>query len=187
MSSLLLEALLFFTLVISLTSGQLEIPCVDFHPRLNFPCLCGLNDINATKINCDGVAFREFPVLPLRFYIQEFSQKNAGLQTLGSQLFTASDLPLTKVDFSDNQLRRVTERMFDGVEDTLEEIKLNNNLLGDNLNPVFSTGEFHNLKALKSLDLGHNLLTAIEEGLLDGCDQLKVGYKVATSFSYFGF
>ena len=161
-------------LMIGTTLAQLEIPCVEFHPRLDFPCLCGLNEINATRINCDGVAFREFPVLPYRFYIQEFQQQNAGLQTLGAQLFTASDLPLTSVDFSQNQLRRLTERLFDGVEDTIEIIKLGNNLLGDNLDPVFTTGEFRNLKFLRQLDLSYNMLTVIEEGLLDGCTVLKV-------------
>ena len=68
------------------TLAQLEIPCIEFHPRLDFPCLCGLNDINATRINCDGVAFREFPFLPFKFYIQEFQQQHAGLQTLGEFL-----------------------------------------------------------------------------------------------------
>ena len=158
--------------------AQLEIPCVEFHPRLTIPCLCGLNEINATRINCDGVAFAEFPVLPYRFYIQEFSHQNAGTQTLGAQLFTASDLPLTSVDFSHNQLRRLTERLFDGVEDTLEVIKLGDNLLGDNLDPVFTSGEFKNLKFLRQLDLSYNKLRVIEEGLLDGCTQLKVGFTV---------
>ena len=47
------------------------------------------------------------PCHPLhRFYIQEFSQRGAGLQTLGAQLFTASDLPLIRADFGDNQARR---------------------------------------------------------------------------------
>lgn len=159
-------------------TAQLEIPCVEFHPRLSIPCSCGLNDINATKINCDGVAFAEFPILPFRFYIQEFSQQNAGLQQLGAQLFTASDLPLTSVDFSHNLLRRLTERLFDGVEDTIEVIKLGHNLLGDNLDPVFTTGEFKNLKFLRQLDLSYNKLSVIEEGLLDGCDSLKVSFFV---------
>ena len=172
----LVEVIVLFLLLTGsqTTVAQLEIPCVEFHPRLDFPCLCGLNDINATRINCDGVAFREFPVLPYRFYIQEFRQQNAGLQTLGAQLFTASDLPLVSVDFSYNQLRRLTERLFDGIEDTIEVIKLGHNLLGDNLDPVFTTGEFRNLKFLRQLDLSYNMLTAIEEGLLDGCTQLKV-------------
>ena len=109
-----------------------------------------------------------------RFYIQEFSQRGAGLQTLGAQLFTASDLPLARADFGDNQIRRLTERLFDGVEDTLEVIGLGNNLLGDNLNPVFSSGEFQNLKRLRALDLSYNKLTEIEDGLLEGCVNLKV-------------
>ena len=160
--------------LITSVQSQLQIPCVEFHPRLTIPCLCGLNDINATRINCDGVAFAEFPILPYRFYIQEFSQQAAGLQTLGAQLFTASDLPLTSVDFSHNQLRRLTERLFDGIEDTIEVIKLGDNLLGDNLDPVFTTGEFRNLKFLRQLDLSYNKLSVIEEGLLDGCEELKV-------------
>ena len=162
-------------------SCQLEIPCAEFHPALAFPCLCGLNDVNATKINCDGAVFPDFPVLPYRFYIQEFSQKQAGLQTLGAQLFTASDIPLKVADFSDNQVRRLTERLFDGVEDTIEVILLGNNLLGDNLNPVFSSGEFQNLKFLRQLDLSYNHFIGIEEGLLDGCTELKVRIKSSVS------
>ena len=78
---------LFTSLMSTTTLAQLEIPCIEFHPRLDFPCLCGLNDINATRINCDGVAFREFPFLPFKFYIQEFQQQHAGLQTLGEFFF----------------------------------------------------------------------------------------------------
>lgn len=160
--------------VMALSMGNsIEIPCPEFHPRLNYPCQCGLNDINATRINCDGSVFVEFPLLPYRFYIQEFSQRHAGIQTLGAQLFTASDLPLVRVDFSYNQIRRLTERLFDGVEDTIEVIQLGHNLLGDNLNPVFSSGEFQNLEFLRVLDLSYNQLTEIEEGLLEGCTNLK--------------
>jgi hypothetical protein len=64
--------------------------------------------------------------------------------------------------------------LFDGVEDTLEVILLGNNLLGDNLNPVFSSGEFQNLKFLRQLDLSYNHFAGIEEGLLEGCTELKV-------------
>jgi len=163
-----------FILTLAPSIAQLEIPCAEFHPALDFPCLCGLNDVNATKINCDGAVFPDFPVLPYRFYIQEFSQKQAGLQTLGAQLFTASDIPLKVADFSENQVRRLTERLFDGVEDTIEVILLGHNLLGDNLNPVFSSGEFQNLKFLRQLDLSYNHFVGIEEGILDGCVELKV-------------
>jgi len=164
-------------ILVGTVSSQLEIPCGEFHPNLDFPCLRGLNEVNATKINCDGAVFPDFPVLPYRFYIQEFSQRQAGLQTLGAQLFTASDIPLKFADFSDNQVRRLTERLFDGVEDTIEVIILGNNLLGDNLNPVFSSGEFQNLKFLRQLDLSYNHFIGIEEGLLDGCVELKVSFR----------
>jgi len=60
------------------------------------------------------------------------------------------------------------------VEDTLEVILLGHNLLGDNLNPVFSSGEFQNLKFLRQLDLSYNHFVGIEEGILDGCVELKV-------------
>lgn len=51
---------------------------------------------------------------------------------------------------------------------------LADNLLGDNLNPIFSTAEFHNLPALEELDLSGNSIRGLEEGLLIGCDVLKV-------------
>ena len=108
------------------------------------------------------------------FFCQNYGTKIPSLIIVGAQLFTASELPLRSVDFSNNQLRRLTERLFDGVEDTIEVIKFGNNLLGDNLDPVFTTGEFRNLKLLRQLDLSYNMLTVIEEGLLDGCTVLKV-------------
>ena len=156
-------------------TSSIEIPCIEFSNAFTVPCLCSLNEINATRINCDGVVFAgDFPVLPLRYYIQEFSQKNVGWQLLPTQIFTASDIPLKIVDFSHNSMRRLAERLFDGMEDTLEEIHLSHNKLGDNLNPVFSTGEFKHLKFLRVLDLSFNGLSGISEGLIDGCDELKV-------------
>lgn len=124
---------------------------------------------------------------------QEFSQKHVGWQLLPAQIFTASDVPLNQVDFSHNSMRRLAERLFDGgferhgeiasletrfftgLEDTLEEIYLSHNLLGDNLSPVFSTSEFQNLRFLRVLDLSHNGLTGIAKNLIKGCEGLKVG------------
>ena len=88
---------LFTSLMSTTTLAQLEIPCIEFHPRLDFPCLCGLNDINATRINCDGVAFREFPFLPFKFYIQEFQQQHAGLQTLGEFVFFGKSYKIEEI------------------------------------------------------------------------------------------
>ena len=114
-SSALLQLLLLpppLLLLLLLDRGcadTIEISCVDFHPLMRLPCKCGLNAVNATKISCDGAVFAEFPLLPHRFYIQDFSHRNAGLQTLGAQVFTASDLPLVSVDFSDNQVHARTQ------------------------------------------------------------------------------
>jgi len=151
-----------------------EIPCIEFSSAIQVDCLCSLNEVNATRINCDGVVFPgDFPVLPLRFYIQEFSQRNVGWQLLPTQIFTASDIPLKVVDFSQNSMRRLAPRLFDGMEDTLEEIYLNHNLLGDSLNPVFTTDEFYKLKFLRVLDISHNGIAGISANLIKGCEQLK--------------
>jgi hypothetical protein len=46
---------------------SLEIPCQDFSNNINIGCLCSLNEVNATRINCDNVVFPgDFPVLPYR-------------------------------------------------------------------------------------------------------------------------
>ena len=71
---------------------------------------------------------------------------------------------------------RLSERIFDGVEDTLEEIRLGGNKLGDQLNPIFSTNELRNLKRLKFLDLSRNMIKGIEDGILTGCHNLKVRF-----------
>ena len=65
-------------------------------------------------------------------------------------------------------------RLLMGLQSTLQELRLADNLLGDNLNPIFSTSEFHGLGQLKLLDLSGNLIKGIEEGILKGCDNLQV-------------
>ena len=47
-------------------ADSIEIPCPEFHPSLDYPCKCSLNAINATRINCDGAVFAEFPLLPYK-------------------------------------------------------------------------------------------------------------------------
>ena len=61
-----------------------------------------------------------------------------------------------------------------GLQTTLQELRLADNLLGDNLNPIFSTSEFHGLGQLRLLDLSGNLIKGIEEGILKGCENLQV-------------
>lgn len=59
-------------------------------------------------------------------------------------------------------------------QDTLIELRLTDNLLGDSLNPIFSTVEFQTLGNLQVLDLSGNKIKAIEEGILKGCTKLDV-------------
>ncbi|GFS28512.1 chaoptin [Trichonephila inaurata madagascariensis] len=159
---------------------SLEIPekskrfCSEVNNNINLPCLCSEDEINGTDIYCDGVTFLgDFPVLPHRYKIRSFSQRGSGLQSLEAQLFTASDIPLQKIDFSDNLLRRITERTFDGIEDTLKEINLSNNKLGDQLNALFSTGEFQRLKHLENLDLSGNEIKEFQAGIFNGLTSLQ--------------
>lgn len=78
------------------------------------------------------------------------------------------------LDFSDNSLRRLTERTFDGMEDTLKELNLRNNKLGDQLNSMFATGEFHNLRNLEKLDLSGNKIKDFQAGIFTGLANLQV-------------
>ena len=75
---------------------------------------------------------------------------------------------------SQNGVVLITEKLLDGIRDTLEDINLSRNLLGDQLNPIFSTNEFQNLKQLKRLDLSDNDLKAIDDAIVKGCDRLQV-------------
>lgn len=62
------------------------------------------------------------------------------------------------------------------------ELRLTDNLLGDSLNPIFSTVEFQSLTNLKVLDLSGNKIKAIEEGILKGCTKLDVSSWNRNSF-----
>lgn len=90
------------------------------------------------------------------------------------KVFSTSSLPLRSIDLSGNSLRRLTERLLLGLQSTLVELKLADNLLGDTLNPIFSSSEFHGLTHLQLLDLSGNQIKAMEEGILEGCKNLKV-------------
>ncbi|VVC88636.1 unnamed protein product, partial [Leptidea sinapis] len=65
------------------------------------------------------------------------------------------------------------DRLLAGVRGNLTKLVLAHNLLGDNLNPIFSTAELHNLPALEELDITGNNIRGLEEGLLIGCNVLK--------------
>ncbi|GBP47928.1 Chaoptin [Eumeta japonica] len=96
------------------------------------------------------------------------------VQVSQHEIFSSFGLPLKELDFSHNSLRRLPDRLLAGVKGNITRLVLADNLLGDNLNPIFSTSELHNLPALEELDLSGNKIRGIEEGLLIGCDVLKI-------------
>lgn len=98
------------------------------------------------------------------------------LSLYSMQTFGQLKLPIEELDLSNNLIRRIPDKAFEGLKDSLNELRLANNLLGDNLNPIFSTAELHSLKNLRLLDLSGNKIKLIEEGVLKGCMDLKEFY-----------
>ncbi|PSN49301.1 hypothetical protein C0J52_09408 [Blattella germanica] len=163
--------LLLATLGLALATSA--VPCSELHRELRYPCRCTPAE-DGIVMDCDRVVFPgDLPALPYRAPVVSFSQRWAGHQALPTQAFMASSLPLRALDFSGNSLRRLTDRLLMGLQSTLQELRLADNLLGDNLNPIFSSSEFHGLSRLKLLDLSGNLIKGIEEGILKGCDNLQ--------------
>jgi len=78
------------------------------------------------------------------------------------------------LDLSRNSIRRLAEKSFGAVQNAVEDLRLAGNLLGDTLNPIFSTTEFHGLSKLVRLDLSDNMISSLEEGILKGCVRLEV-------------
>lgn len=92
-----------------------------------------------------------------------------------AQALTTAELPLRRLDLTGNSLRRLSDRQLAGhLAAHLQELVLADNLLGDNLNPIFSASEFHGLRELRLLDLAGNQIKGLEEGILKGCDNLQV-------------
>lgn len=157
------------------SDNPFERPCTETKRGLDLPCTCSSGPDNGTYINCDRMVFPgDFPVLPYRYRIHGFSQRLTGYQAFPAQLFTASDVPLKRLDLSQNGVVLITEKLLDGIGDTLEDINLSQNLLGDQLNPIFSTSEFHHLKQLKKIDLSDNDLKALDDSIFKGCERLQV-------------
>ncbi|KAL1505524.1 hypothetical protein ABEB36_005070 [Hypothenemus hampei] len=176
----LLTFLILAVVVITRTVSQKFVPCQEISEELRFPCMCALGPIETAldgnpsiSINCDNIVFpHDSPFIPYGAPVVQFIQRYAGHQSLPSQIF-GSSLPIRSLDLSENSLRKLTERMLPAIQSTLTELKLSNNLLGDTLNPIFSTSEFRGLKHLDHLDLSGNHIKAIEEGIFEGCDNLK--------------
>ena len=67
------------------------------------------------------------------------------------------------------------DRILQG-QSRLKKLSLADNFLGDSLNPIFSSNEFHGMSNLMLLDLSRNGIRSIEEGILKGCDNLQELY-----------
>ncbi|XP_072929282.1 uncharacterized protein [Epargyreus clarus] len=174
-----MRVLALFLLISYARSQQSWVPCSELNDDLRYPCRCRVQVDRALQLrilmNCDRVVFPgDFPPLPYGAPIVSFSQRWAGQQSLPTQIFSSHGLPLKELDFSHNSLRRLPDRLLAGIRGNITRIALADNLLGDNLNPIFSTAELHNLPALEELDLSGNSIRGLEEGLLIGCDVLKV-------------
>lgn len=178
-----MKVALVLVLVMVLASVALgQVPCVEVNEQLTLPCLCTTSGQDIS-INCDNVAFPgDFPLLPFKMRIVEFSQRNTGIQALRSQLFTASDLPLKKVDFSRNEIRRLNADVLEGLESHLLELHLHHNLLGNNYNPIFSSSDISNLTALQTLNLAYNHIRALDTGFLTSLKDLQVLHLEGNSF-----
>ncbi|XP_044727691.1 protein artichoke [Chrysoperla carnea] len=153
------------------------LPCIEISRDLRIPCQCFLQQTNSTAIelNCDRVVFigGDITSIPYGAPITSISQRWSGRQNLPTRAFSSLGLPLAKVDFSSNSLRRLTERLLYSLHNTLTELRLADNLLGDSLNPIFSTTELHGLNLLRLLDLSGNHIKGIEEGIFKGCENLE--------------
>ncbi|XP_076766740.1 uncharacterized protein LOC143433328 [Xylocopa sonorina] len=153
------------------------IPCVELKRDLHVPCKCSLSREHdrSIEMNCDRVVFTRDTVENLRGQpVVSVSHRDSGYQNLPEDLLNSS-LNLRKLDLSENAIHRLMGRLL-RAQTRLEELRLADNLLGDGLNPIFSSNEFHGMKQLKLLDLARNGLRSIEEGIFKGCDSLEQLY-----------
>jgi len=168
--------LIFLLSVFPLNRAQWR-PCVELKRDLLVPCKCiiSANYPRSIEMNCDRVIFTHDTVNVLRGQpIVSVSQRNCGHQILPEDLIN-SGLNLRKLDLSSNSISRLMDRVLQA-QSELRELRLADNLLGDNLNPIFSSNEFHGMEELEILDLSRNGLRSIEEGILKGCTNLEELY-----------
>lgn len=162
----------------ALSTQQTEwIPCVELKRELHIPCKCSVSTVDKESIalSCDRTAFTRDTVDCLRGQpIVSISQRSSGYKRLPEDLLNAG-LKLRKLDLSGNSIYKLMGRLL-RAQTELEELRLADNLLGDSLNPIFSSNEFHSMKQLKLLDLSRNGLRSIEEGILKGCESLEQLY-----------
>lgn len=68
-------------------------------------------------MDCDRIVFQgDTPPLPAGAPIISYSQKFSGQQVLPAQPFLSLNLPLRKLDYSNNVIRRLPDKAFAGIE-----------------------------------------------------------------------
>ncbi|XP_034945170.1 chaoptin [Chelonus insularis] len=152
-------------------------PCVEYKRDLHLPCKCSQSPEHprSIRMDCDRVIFNRESLEILRDQpIVSISRRNCGYQKLPEDLLM-SGVQLEKLDLTGNSIQRLMDRHLMS-QRHLKELRLGDNLLGDNLNPIFSTNEFHDLEKLKLLDLRGNGLRSLEEGIFKGCINLEELY-----------
>ena len=152
-------------------------PCVELKRDLHVPCKCSLNPENprSLRMNCDRAIFTSDTLEILRDQpITSLTQRNCGYQRLPEDLLNSA-LVLEKLDLSENSIYRLMDRLLHA-QSSLRELRLSDNLLGDNLNPIFSSNEFRDMAELRLLDLRGNGIMSIEEGIFKGCGNLEELY-----------
>ncbi|XP_015120347.1 protein artichoke [Diachasma alloeum] len=126
-------------------------------------------------MDCDRVIFTRENIELLRDQsIISITRRNVGYHKLPEDLLNAG-LELEKLDLTGNSIHRLMDRHLKA-QSGLKELKLGENHLGNNLNPIFSSNEFRELKELRLLDLHGNGLMSIEEGIFKGCLELEELY-----------
>ncbi|OXU20991.1 hypothetical protein TSAR_016495 [Trichomalopsis sarcophagae] len=130
----------------------------------------------ALEVNCDRMVLADDALASLSGQpIISFSQRLSGHQSLPTSLIRILPKELEKLDLSGNAVHHLMDRQLQTYQN-LKELRLANNALGDNLNPIFSSNEFREASNLRLLDLRYNGLRSIEEGIFKGCTDLEELY-----------
>ncbi|XP_057338990.1 protein artichoke-like [Microplitis mediator] len=169
-SSMILTIVL---LIIESSNAQWQ-PCIELKQDLHIPCKCSQSPEHpqSLRMDCDRVIFTRESLELLRDQpVISISRRHSGYQKLPEDLLS-SGFQLEKLDLTGNSIQRLMDRNLQ-LQSHLKELRLGDNLLGDNLNPIFSSNEFRELAELKLLDLHGNGLRSIEEGIFKGCMNLE--------------
>lgn len=166
-------------------------PCSELsHELKHFSCDCELSTLFSegasgnngdglhigVTMTCDSASFgADMAPLPRGAPIFKYKHWGAGLRVLPPQMFTTGTplAPLESIDLSGNSIRRLSGGQLYALRNTLMEVRLADNMLGDTLNPILSTSELHDLGQLTYLDISRNGIRALEAGIFRGCEQLR--------------